>query len=283
MSEHRIAPKKSFSQNFLNDQNISRKIVQVIDCQPGDIIIEIGPGTGALTEFLLKEESVTVQAIELDERAIEVLKDRFKKEEFPQFSIFEGDVRKFPLKEFAQQNEGRKIRIVGNIPYSITSDILFWIYEHSPLIEKAVIMMQREVAQRLVSPPRTKDYGVLAVATQLAGKAKMSFNVPPSCFFPQPRVTSTVVEFTPRRDELLKELYSPVMNVVRAAFSQRRKKISNATENFLKSREIDIPLIVQTAEKKGLKYFSQRAEELTPQDFIEFEQFIRAFKNDNGK
>ena len=282
MSEHRIAPKKSFSQNFLNDQNISRKIVQSIGCQEGDIIIEIGPGTGALTEFLLKEP-VTVHSIELDERAIEVLKNRFKKEEFPQFSIFEGDVRKFPLKEFAQQNEGKKIRIVGNIPYSITSDILFWIYEHSPLIEKAVIMMQREVGQRLVSPPRTKDYGILAVATQLAGKAKMSFNVPPSCFFPQPRVTSTVVEFTPRRDNLIKDLYVPVMNVVRAAFSQRRKKLSNALESFLKSREIDMQLIVKRAEAEGLLYFSLRAEELTPPDFIKLENFIRSVQKDYGK
>jgi 16S rRNA (adenine1518-N6/adenine1519-N6)-dimethyltransferase len=282
MSEHRIAPKKSFSQNFLNDQNISRKIVQSIGCQEGDIVIEIGPGTGALTEFLLKE-AIMVQAVELDERAIEVLKDRFKKDEFPNFSIFEGDVRKFPLKEFAQQHEGKKIRIVGNIPYSITSDILFWIYEHSMLIEKAVIMMQREVAQRLVSPPRTKDYGVLAIATQLAGKAKMSFNVPPSCFFPQPRVTSTVVEFLPRRDDVLKDMYVPVMNVVRAAFTQRRKKLSNALESFLKSRSIDVSAIINYAQENGLQYFSQRAEELTPSDFIKLERFISEFQKNNGK
>jgi 16S rRNA (adenine1518-N6/adenine1519-N6)-dimethyltransferase len=282
MSEHRIAPRKSFSQNFLNDQNISRKIVQTIGCQQDDIVIEIGPGTGALTEFLLKEP-VTVQAIELDERAIEVLKDRFKKDEFPQFSIFEGDVRKFPLKKFAEENPGKKIRIVGNIPYSITSDILFWIYEQAYLIEKAVIMMQREVAQRLVSPPRTKDYGVLAVATQLSGKAKMSFNVPPSCFFPPPRVTSTVVEFLPNHNSEITSLYAPVMNVVRAAFSQRRKKLSNAAESFLKGSGVNVSEIVGFAEKNGLPFFSQRAEELTPADFLKLEAFIRDFKKNNAQ
>ncbi|HYF02676.1 MAG TPA: 16S rRNA (adenine(1518)-N(6)/adenine(1519)-N(6))-dimethyltransferase RsmA, partial [Patescibacteria group bacterium] len=219
--QHRIAPKKSFSQNFLNDQNISRKIVEAIGAEEGDIVIEIGPGTGALTEFLLQKE-IEVQAIELDERAIEVLKERFPRDQFPHFSLFEGDVRKFPLPEFSLKNSGKKIRIVGNIPYSITSDILFWVYEHTHLIEKAVIMMQREVAERLVSQPRTKDYGVLAVATQLAGKAKISFNVPPGCFFPKPRVMSTVVEFTPHKDELLTKSYAPIMNVVRAAFHQRR-------------------------------------------------------------
>jgi 16S rRNA (adenine1518-N6/adenine1519-N6)-dimethyltransferase len=172
-----ITPKKSLGQNFLHDQNIARKIAAALDINENDVVIEIGPGTGNLTRFLL-EYDAPVYAVEIDKRAIAVLEDEFSDENL---NIIHKDILDFDLKDFAE-SEKRNIKIVGNLPYYISSQILFYIFENAELVEKAIFMLQKEVARRICSKPRTKDYGILTVATELSSSPGILFDVSPKCF-----------------------------------------------------------------------------------------------------
>ena len=276
----RIQPKKSLGQNFLQDKNILRKITDVIASQPGETLIEIGPGTGALTEFLLETE-LNYRGVEIDDRAIEALYSHFPKSKHPNFEIHKGDIRKFTVEELisAEILNKEKIKVVGNIPYNISSDIFFWIFEQSRYISKTVLMVQKEVAQRLCAVPRTKAYGILSVAADLIGSAKIQFDVQPGCFFPKPRVMSAIIEIVFDKQQIDIADFKKIMQLVKASFSQRRKKIRNSSAQYLKENysaaaaEIHIK-----AEESGIDYFSKRAEELSTEDYIKFYNFLRQFR-----
>ena len=250
-----IRAKKSLGQNFLRDANIADAIVRSLECAEGDTILEIGPGTGALTLRLAKLPAKTI-AVELDPRAVAELRAALPARQFPNVTILEADFLRCDLA--ALLGSGARGTIVGNIPYYITSDILFRIFEHSPLLNRAVIMMQREVAERLVAKIRTKEYGILTVAAAFTAKPKKLFTVPPSCFVPQPNVESAVVSFDCADRLLAPERFARVMKLVRAAFSQRRKVLANAMKTYCASTHIALPC----------EYARRRAEELTPQEFI---------------
>lgn len=216
--------KKSLGQHFLTDNNIISKILNSVEAGSDARIIEIGPGTGALTKWLVQRFD-DVHAIEVDQRAIKVLE-----ETLPDLTIHAMDVLKADWEKLidpAKQNI-----IVGNLPYYITSPILFSVLEYRHLFSEAIFMMQKEVAQRLVAHPRTKVYGILSVQTQLMSSPALLFDVSPNSFSPPPKVMSSVVRLTfdrPRlacSDKMLK-------NVVRTAFNQRRKKLSNALKTVL--------------------------------------------------
>lgn len=216
--------KKSLGQHFLTDNNIIAKILDSIQAEEGNRIIEIGPGTGALTRWLVKSHK-DVHAIEVDERAIRILK-----EEFPELIIHQNDVLKVDWNKLI--SETGKTILVGNLPYYITSPILFSVLESRPLFAEAIFMMQKEVAQRLVAHPHSKDYGILSVQTQLMCSPNILFDVSPNSFSPPPKVMSSVIKLTfdkpilPCSDKMLK-------SVVRTAFNQRRKKLSNALKPVL--------------------------------------------------
>lgn len=253
-----IRPKKSLGQNFLRDENIANAIVNSLDCQSGDTIIEIGPGTGALTSRLAALP-VTLVAVELDPRAVEELRRLLPPRAFPSMTIISEDILKCNFGTLLQHGTSLRGKIVGNIPYYITSDILFRIFENASLLERAVIMMQREVAERLVAGIRTKEYGILSVAAALATKPKKLFNVAPTCFSPQPNVESAVVQFDCTERLAPPERFAPLMKLVRAAFSQRRKVLANAMKTYCAS-------IGKTLPPHRAR---QRAEELSPQEFID--------------
>jgi len=229
-----IAPKKSLGQNFLIDKNISNKIVNLLKAENNDILLEIGPGTGALTSLLLENE-VMLYAIEYDARAVETLSVLFPQNIFPNFSLIHQDILKFDLNNLFQRT-GKKLKIIGNIPYYLSSEILFYLYSHSKIIEKAVIMLQKEFAERLVAAPRTKEYGILTVANELVANSKLCFNVSNSCFFPKPKVTSSVVDIHFIENQLDTEEFASIMKVVKAAFNQRRKTLRNSLRQFLKRK-----------------------------------------------
>ena len=216
--------KKSLGQHFLTDGNIIAKILDSVRANDSDRVIEIGPGTGALTKWLVKRHS-DVHAIEVDERAIEVLK-----RELPELVIHHQDILKTDLTSLISET-GETV-IVGNLPYYITSPILFAVLEQRHLFKEAIFMMQKEVAQRLVASPSTKDYGILSVQTQLMSSPELLFDVSPNSFSPPPKVMSSVVCLTfdrpslPCSDKMLK-------SVVRTAFNQRRKKLSNSLKPVL--------------------------------------------------
>lgn len=273
-----ISPKKSLGQNFLIDKNYARKIVASLNLSDEDNVIEIGAGAGALTELILRENIAELTAIEYDSRAVALLREKFPANIFPKFKLWEGSVLDFLRAEIEARTKSKNLKIIGNIPYNITSEILFWLFNFSPEISKALIMMQREVAQRLVAQPRTKEYGVLTIATAFAGKAKILYHVPPGCFFPKPSVVSSVVEFTFFRDGgASQETYKSIKPLVREAFNQRRKTLSNALKSYIsRIQGFSHSEVIELAQKQGLKYFQCRAEELSPQDFLVLYNFLQS-------
>jgi 16S rRNA (adenine1518-N6/adenine1519-N6)-dimethyltransferase len=220
--------KKSLGQHFLTDGNMIRKIVDAIPAEVGDRIIEIGPGAGAITGPILDRYG-DVSAIELDQRMVEVLAEKY-----PGLNIVNEDVLKCDWGAFLQP--GRPVHVVGNLPYYITSQILFKLLEHRSKIETALLMMQKEVAQRIVAEPRTKDYGILSVQTQLMSSPEILFDVPPGVFSPPPNVDSAVIRLRFNKPDLACSDKN-LKTVVRMAFNQRRKKLSNA----LKRLDTDLP------------------------------------------
>ncbi|MCX7610073.1 MAG: 16S rRNA (adenine(1518)-N(6)/adenine(1519)-N(6))-dimethyltransferase RsmA, partial [Ignavibacterium sp.] len=211
-----IKPLKKFGQNYLIDKNIIKKIIDIINPQPDDTIIEIGPGKGALTEYLAKYDS-KVYAVEIDKRVIGSLENRF-----PNIEFINQDFLEINLSQFNTD----KIRLVGNIPYNITSPILFKIFENNILIKDAVLMVQYEVAKRMTAKVRNKDYGILAVLLQYFSETEICFKVSPNVFYPKPKVFSAVVRINLLKRENSK-FNKTFISVVKAAFGNRRKMLKN--------------------------------------------------------
>ncbi|MTI89601.1 MAG: ribosomal RNA small subunit methyltransferase A [Balneolaceae bacterium] len=216
--------KKSLGQHFLTDNNIIYKIQGALFADEDDRLIEIGPGTGALTKALV-EKFNDVHVVEIDQRAIEVLR-----QEVEGITIHEQDVLEMDWKEVISNK--KKNYVVGNLPYYITSPILFSLFEYRHLFEEAVLMMQKEVAERLVSDHSCKQYGILSVQTQLFSTPEILFDVSRNSFSPPPKVTSSVVRLRFDAPELRCSDQS-IKKVVRTAFNQRRKKISNSLKSVL--------------------------------------------------
>ncbi|MEX1138006.1 MAG: 16S rRNA (adenine(1518)-N(6)/adenine(1519)-N(6))-dimethyltransferase RsmA [Bacteroidota bacterium] len=246
-----VVPKKSLGQNFLRDENIARKIAAEIDPKRNDVLLEIGPGTGALTAYLAGATDHYL-GVEVDPRSLELLRTRFPKAEFLQKSIL--DVRLDDL----ERRFGSKIRVAGNIPYYITSEILFWIIDQRTHVTDAVLMMQLEVARRLTAKPRTKDYGILSVVTQLYGAPLIAFKVSPNSFFPVPAVDSALVHITMRQD-VPSHNEDLLRHMVRGTFGKRRKTLYNGL------RYAGYP---QGSLKQLTADLSRRPEELSVEEFL---------------
>lgn len=242
-----IRPKKSLGQHFLTDNNIINKIADAIPAGPQDRVIEIGSGTGALTEELL-ERYDDVVAIEIDQRAVEVLERKF-----PSLTIHSENVLDLDWQKLALSKD--ETHVVGNLPYYITSQILFALLENRSFLSDALLMMQKEVAERLVSDIRTKDYGILSVQTQLMSTPEILFPVSSRCFKPQPNVESAVIKLSFDRGKLNCSDKN-LKTVVRTAFNQRRKKLSNALK----------PIIDKDQLPEGFD-FDKRAEAWVPTEY----------------
>jgi 16S rRNA (adenine1518-N6/adenine1519-N6)-dimethyltransferase len=219
-----IKPKKSLGQHFLTDSNITGKIAAAVRSGKGDRIIEIGPGTGVLTKELLRKDS-EVHVIEIDQRAVSVLR-----EFFPDLPVHHQNVLEIDWQELSVGKQ--KTHVVGNLPYYITSQILFALLSARRLLSDAVLMMQKEVAERLIAHPRTKEYGILSVQTQLMCTPEILFPVSRHCFHPPPKVESAVIRLTFNKADL-SCTDAHLKTVVRTAFNQRRKKLSNALKPLL--------------------------------------------------
>jgi 16S rRNA (adenine1518-N6/adenine1519-N6)-dimethyltransferase len=231
-----IQPIKRLGQNFLQDPNTIRKIVDSLQAAPEDRVVEIGPGMGALTG-LLSERYPDFTAIEVDERAVNLLK-----EELPGVRVLHGDVLEMKWEDLSAGAPGGRVSVIGNLPYYITSQILFGLLDAAPRISEAVIMMQYEVAARLTAVPRTKDYGILSVATQLACTPKLLFPVSRNVFFPKPDVRSAIVRLEfPETPADLRIDSRWLRRIIRAAFNQRRKTLRNSLSAVVKEVGRDIP------------------------------------------
>lgn len=225
-SYSKVIPKKRLGQNFLKDKNIIDKIVRVSGAIKGDSVLEIGPGTGAMTKVLL-DTGCRVTAVELDHDLIPLLSASFGSN--PSFRLVHGDILRSDLTDLLGCSEDYNWRVVANLPYYITTPIIFKLLEDGKnLFNSICIMVQKEVADRIVSPPGGKEYGALSVAVQYHTKPSIKLHVPRTVFDPRPDVDSAIVVMDVYRNspyEVLSE--SVFFAVVKAAFSQRRKTIRN--------------------------------------------------------
>ncbi len=262
----KIKPIKQLGQNFLQDKNLSNKIINLLGDIANKNILEIGPGMGALTDILLHKQA-NVIAFDKDERAILYLHEKYKDRK--NITLHLMDIRNIELNDFYDKNT--KIYVIGNIPYNISTDIVFWIFDNFNFIDKAVLTMQREVAERLIAKPHTKNYGITTVAMQLFGNAKIAFHIPPTAFFPRPKVTSSVLTIDFQNFDKYKDVNKKgVIEFVRAAFSQRRKILNNSLKNYLYLKNIDPVRLQELTANQSIDFLSRRAEELTVDDFILF-------------
>ncbi len=254
-----LKPIKRLGQNFLQDPNTIRKIVGSLEAEADDLVVEIGPGTGALTR-ILAERYARLIAIEVDERAVDHLRQIL-----PDVHVIHGDVLTFDWTEYAREQNGERLSVVGNLPYYITSQILFSLLDAAETMKEAVIMMQYEVAARLVAAPRTKEYGILSVAVQHSCRPKLLFPVSRNVFFPRPDVRSAVVrlDFSERPPESGVDS-AWLRKVIRTAFNQRRKTLRNSLAAIVE--ETGKPLPEDVAPK--------RAEELSPEDFVQLALYL---------
>ena len=235
LNSYGLKAKKRFGQNFLIDKLIIDRIVEESNILENDVVIEIGPGIGNLTEELLKKAKLVI-AFEIDEDMIKILKDRFK--DGANLIVINKDILQVNMDEIKEKyvDDGTSIKVVANLPYYITTPIMFKLFKDASFIQSMTIMVQKEVADRIVAAPGSKDYGILSINTKYYGKSRKLFDVPNMSFTPIPNVISSIVKIDIRkiysvRDE---ELF---FRIVKASFAQRRKKLINSIEN---SNMIDI-------------------------------------------
>ena len=230
LARHDLRAKKSWGQNFLHDRSVHARIVAAAACGADDVVVEIGAGLGTLTAALASAEPppARVIALERDADMLRVLAAELAGE--PRVSITAADAAAFDFAA-ASREVGRALVVVGNLPYQIASALVVALVEAGPAVARAIVMVQREFAQRVVAPPGSRTYGRLSVTVQQRAEARILFHVPPGAFHPQPAVTSSVMRLVPRASPL-----APVRDaalfaeVVKQAFSTRRKMLRRALE-----------------------------------------------------
>ncbi|WP_416829550.1 16S rRNA (adenine(1518)-N(6)/adenine(1519)-N(6))-dimethyltransferase RsmA [Ectobacillus polymachus] len=258
--------KKSLGQNFLIDTNILNRIVDFAELTPNSGAIEIGPGIGALTEQLAKRAK-KVAAFEIDQRLLPILAETL--EPYPHVQIIHGDVLKEDVRKViaTQFEAGQDIMVVANLPYYVTTPILFKLVEEDLPIRGIVVMMQKEVADRITAEPGTKDYGSLSIAIQYHMVAEIVMTVPRTVFVPQPNVDSAVLRLTKREKPAVDVLDEPFFfEVIRASFAQRRKTLLNNLSNNLSSIAKDKEMLERTLVKVGIDP-KRRGETLSIEEF----------------
>ena len=266
LERHGFTFKKSFGQNFLTDTNILQKIVDTAEIDKKVNVIEIGPGIGALTEFLA-ESAAEVMAFEIDDRLVPILADTLR--DFDNVTVVNQDILKVDLAQSIAEfkNPDLPIKVVANLPYYITTPILMHLIESGIPFSEFVVMMQREVADRISAQPNTKAYGSLSIAVQYYMTAKVAFIVPRTVFVPAPNVDSAILKMV-RRDQPAVEVQDEkfFFKVSKASFVHRRKTLwNNLTSHFGKSEETKVKLTA-ALEQAELSP-SVRGEALTLVDF----------------
>jgi len=249
-------PKKRLGQHFLSDKGLLARIADTLGATPADTVIEIGPGRGSLTEQLL-ERAGRVIAIELDRELAPMLAERWKDE--PRFTLIEGDVLEQDLARLA----GGPYLLVGNVPYNITTPILFHAMRR-PRPERAVYLVQREVAERIAAPPGSEAYGALSVNVQALARAELLFGVSAKAFKPPPKVESAVIRILPRETALLEPSEEePFRVLVQAAFGLRRKQLRRVVRTV---QGWEAPRADEALARAGLDP-EARPETLSPEQF----------------
>ncbi|MDR1865753.1 MAG: 16S rRNA (adenine(1518)-N(6)/adenine(1519)-N(6))-dimethyltransferase RsmA [Bacteroidales bacterium] len=245
-----LTPKKKLGQHFLNDPAVAAQIVSALRAENIRYVLEVGPGQGALTSFLLREQRFETRFIEVDADAA-----RYLETQMPEIKgkLVVSDFLRYPLDEHYSE----AIAVIGNFPYNISTQIFFKILEHRSLVREVVGMLQKEVAERIAAPPGSRTYGITSVLLQAFYDIEYLFTVHEHVFIPPPKVKSGVIRLTRNQRNALPCDEKLFIQVVKTAFNQRRKMLSNSLKTLLPDG------------KKDIRMLCQRPEQLSVQDFIE--------------
>lgn len=271
LQKYNFTFQKKFGQNFLIDTHVLDKIIDSAEITKDDLVLEIGPGIGTMTQYLAYRARQVI-AVEIDKALIPILEDTLSA--YDNVMIINDDVLKVDIAGLAETyNQGKPIKVVANLPYYITTPIIMGLFESHVPVESITVMVQKEVADRMQVGPGTKDYGALSLAVQYYADPYIVANVPPNCFMPRPKVGSAVIRLTRHQEPPVKVKDEKLMfKIIRASFNQRRKTLANGLNN---SPEIHLPkeLITASIEELG-RGSSIRGEALTLQEFAALSDII---------
>ena len=230
IQKYGFAFQKKFGQNFLIDPHVLEKIIASAGVTKDDMVLEIGPGIGTMTQYLA-ESAGRVVAVEIDNNRLPILQETLK--DYDNVTVIHNDILKVDIAELAEKyNGGRPIKVVANLPYYITTPIIMGLFESHVPIDNITVMVQKEVADRMQEGPGSKNYGALSLAVQYYAEPYIVANVPPNCFIPRPSVGSAVIRLTRHKDAPVQTKDEQMMfRLIRASFNQRRKTLQNGLNN----------------------------------------------------
>jgi 16S rRNA (adenine1518-N6/adenine1519-N6)-dimethyltransferase len=268
LKEFGLIPKKKWGQHFLIDRNILNKVIRTAEIDKEDVVLEIGPGLGVMT-IALARQARKVVAVEIDSKIVEILNDKMA--EYRNVEVIKGDILKIDFNRLLDQ-EGQRIKVVANLPYQITTPLLFRFIDSREVFSSLTLMLQKEMAERFVASPKTKAYGPLSIFVQLFSDLSICFYIKPSAFFPPPKVESAVVHMMFREKPMLAlEDEEWFRKVVRSCFGYRRKTLINA----LKHSERSVPKSIgPKMEKIGIDP-RRRPETLTIAEFANLAEALK--------
>jgi 16S rRNA (adenine1518-N6/adenine1519-N6)-dimethyltransferase len=262
MRKKGLHPLRRYGQSFLQDKNMIAKIVDAADIRKGDTVLEIGPGLGIMTG-LIAERAKEVIAIEIDPYMVNILTETLSDQ--ANLKIIQTDILTYDLADALPESSPEKLNVIGNVPYNISTPILFHLMAFRKKIKSITIMLQKEVADRLAASPGTKTYGIPSVVVSMYAQVIPVMNVPPACFYPKPKVTSSVIRIDIRESPLVELTSEDFFSAtVKTAFSQRRKTLFNNLKGIkLPDRDADISSALDKAGIDGRR----RAETLSVTEF----------------
>lgn len=270
LKKYNFVFQKKYGQNFLIDTHVLEKIIRAASIGSDDVVLEIGPGIGTLTQYLC-ENARQVIAVEIDDMLIPILGETLK--EYDNVKIVHNDILKIDVNEIVSEYPGSSIKVVANLPYYITTPIIMGLFESGVPIDSITIMVQKEVAERMQAKPGTKDYGALTLAVQYYADAKIMANVPPNCFMPRPAVGSAVINLVKHKEKRYDVKNEDMLfRIIRASFNQRRKTLQNGINNAA-----NLPYtkqqIAEAIEKMGLPT-AVRGEKLSLEQFVKLSNIL---------
>jgi len=276
LNKHNFTFQKKFGQNFLIDTHVLEKIIRSAEITKDDMVLEIGPGIGTMTQYLC-ENAREVVAVEIDRTLIPVLEDTLS--EYDNVTVINEDVLKVDINKIVQErNNGKPVKVVANLPYYITTPIIMGLFEAHVPLDSITVMVQKEVADRMQAKPSTKDYGALSLAVQYYAAPYIVANVPPNCFMPRPNVGSAVIQLKLHPQPVIQvEDESLMFAIIRASFNQRRKTLVNGLNNS-PNIHVSKDLIVEAIRFIGEKE-TVRGEALTLEQFAQLSNYITANRN----
>ncbi len=271
LQKYNFSFQKKFGQNFLIDTHVLDKIIASAEITKDDMVLEIGPGIGTMTQYLACAAGKVV-AVEIDKTLIPILEDTLS--EYDNVQIINQDVLKVNLAKLAEEeNDGKPIKVVANLPYYITTPIIMGLFENHVPLKSITVMVQKEVADRMQVGPGTKDYGALSLAVQYYAKPYIVANVPPNCFMPRPKVGSAVIRLERYEEPPVQVADEKLMfRIIRASFNQRRKTLVNGLKNSpeIQFSKEEIEAAIETLDKGA----SVRGEALTLEEFARLSNIL---------